>query len=355
METNRRLCLRRRERGLDDKRFLGVWLLAGLAELPLLALIAGRPTELPVMDGVFLHFLAAGLIFLAPGRGRGYFHHTRHWGTPLALMTLLLPGFGWIGTGFLALRHRNAPEDKEAYRFGDDLEDDLNPLAGMGTAVSIEHEYADAMDVIPAVDALLSGDSDLQRGAIETLAKIQSAESIGWIMRVRSDTDPEIRFYATTALTRLKHDFETAIRAAEKEAFGSPGEISPQVALQRVRFEYAITGMLDPDAQQAVLLDCREKTSRLIEKSTEAARLAYRIERVLDPVRAVTALDDLEERLPENSSVWVRERAELLFSMGRHREVRDLLAARGEEAFRKNDDTAQQREWESILYWWTRD
>ncbi|MFH2202688.1 MAG: HEAT repeat domain-containing protein [Elusimicrobiota bacterium] len=345
----------KQERSSVNLRFILLWLLAGLLEAPLLALMLGWPSTIPAWAGVLMHILAAGLVFLAPPREKGYFRHTRHWGESLGIVTLFLPGIGWCLSGWVVLTNSKAPYDKEAYIFEDEAEEEVNPLAGLGSQEALQGELADALDVIPAVDALLSNVPGLKRGAIETLARIQSPEAISWLHKARGDDDPEVRFYATTALTRLNHDFDTAIRAAEREVYKNPGELPPQIALQRVRYEYACSGMLEEEAREGLLLECRARLTTMFERVPEAARLLYLVERRLDSERAFSMLDYLEKEMPEQFRRWTKERAELLFSLGRYGDARAVLRGRLERVAVTDAETVEDREWNSTLLWWAND
>lgn len=345
----------RRERSSLDLRFLVLWLAAGLFEFPVIALMTGWRLPIPWHVGFVMHCASAALVFLAPPPGRGYFQPTRHWGESLGLIALLVPGAGWAAAGWLVLDNPKAPYDKDAYIFEDHSDEDDGPASAIGESNAIAADLADAQDVIPAVDALLSGSSALKRGAIETLAKIQTSEAIGWIQKARTESDPEVRFYATTALTRLKHEFETAIHAAEREVFAAPSELKPQISLQRVRYEYAVSGMLEPDAKTTVLEECRKRLSAIAQRYEDAARLLYLVEKHLDPERAFAVLDRLEDFAPERRARWVRERAELLFSLGRMGEVKSLLRERRREMEDAGESYPEDREWRTAFLWWADD
>lgn len=326
------------------------WLGAGLLEVPLVALLAGRPLPIGVTTGAACHALAAAVMFFAPPREQGWFSRMRHWGEPMALLTLLLPGFGWLASGWLGFAHATAPDNKDAYRFEESSDGDANPLASLGTPESIRKELADALDVLPAADALLSHDPALKRGAIETLARIRTVDSVAWILQARTDPDPEVRFFATSALTRLKREYETSVQAAEHEALTHPGDPAPQLSLQRVRYEYAVSGILDGAARRAVLQACRERLASAAERGSEAARLAFLVERALDPPGAFPALDRLEAADPARARRWVRERVQLFFDLGRHREAQALLQARRGELL---GEGGADPEWTAAVLWWT--
>ncbi len=333
-----------------------LWALAGALEAPSLLLAAGWPLDMPPALGLAAHAAAALVAFFAPPKERGWLKATRHWGEPLALLVLLLPGLGWAIGGWLLLSRDEAPLNKDAYRFDEETLEETNPLAAAGTPQAVRRELADALDVLPAVDALLSRSADLKRGAIETLGRIRSAEAIGWIIKARASDDPETRFYATTSLTRLKRDFETAAAAAQKESWRKPADLDAQLALHRVRYEHAVSGIMEGDAAASTLRESRERLETLAARSPEALRLLYLVTRRLEPAAALGVLDRLEAEDPARSARWTRERAELLFDLGRHAEVRALLRSRrdallGEGAAAGTAD----RPWLSAVLWWNHD
>ena len=339
------------KRNAASLKTFALFALGGLLEVPLVFVMAGAYIRVLLVPALLLHLVSAVLVFLAPPWEKGLFNPARHWAQPLALLALLVPGLGWVTGAWLLFSHPDSPYAKDAYRFEDDAEEDVNPLAGLGTAAAIRRDLADALDVLPAADALLGQDPAMKRGAIETLAKIRTLEAVRWIFKARGDPDAEVRFYATTALTRLKRDFEVSVQAAEREAFRRPGELAPQLTLQRVRLEYAASGMVDGGARQAVLEECRRRLLGPAEREPEALRLLYMVERHLAPERALGVLRRLAGSQPENKR-WLREEAELLFSMGRHAEVRRLLRERRDTFGAPDEGSAEDREWRSTALWW---
>lgn len=336
-------------------RFALIWAAAGLLELPLLALMAGWPLPLPGWVGVLLHGAAAAAVFFAPPKEKGWLMPTRHWGQPLAALVLLAPGAGWLAAGWAALLHWEAPLAKDAYEFEDEgRPEDEEAAAGLvaaGLADAARRELDEALDVMPAVDALLSRDIALKRGAIETLARLRTPEAIGWLFKARADADPEVRFYATTALTRLKRDYELAIQAAERESHRRPSDLEAQLAVQRARYEYGSCGILEREARAAILEDCRTRLAALGDRAQEAVRLLYLVERELAPERAVAMLDELERREPE-AIRWRRERARLLFSLGRHAELARFLGEKGGSLAAAGDRAPEAGEWRASDLWW---
>ncbi len=336
---------------MESARTALLMALAGLLEAPLSAVMLGADSPFSLLQASILHLVAALLVFLAPPWEKGLLSPTRHWAEGLALLTLLVPAVGWTTGAWLLLRYSNAPHDKDAYRFEDDSDEEVNPLAGMGTAAAIRRDLADALEVLPAADALLGADTAMKRGAIETLSKIRTLDAVRWIFAARSDPDPEIRFYATTALTRLKRDFENAVSAAEREAFNRPGELGPQLTLQRVRLEYAASGMVEGGARASVLEECRRRLLAPAEREPEALRLLYMVERQLDPGRAFAVLERLAAAEPGKKR-WLREKVELLFSLGRHAEVRALLREHHDALATVEDGGVEDLGWRANTVWW---
>lgn len=306
-----------------DLRFALLWLLSGLFEAPLMLLMTGFSSDLlRPWTIVLFHLAGAACAFFAPPKDKGWLHSGRHWGQSSGLVALLVPGAGWLACAWMFLRNRAAPFENDAYIFGDE-KGDFNPTAGLGTPEAVRRQLADATNIMPAADALLRGDHDLKRGAIELLSRIRTPDSISWILKARMDPDPEIRFFATSALTRLKSEFESGVRAAEEEALRRPGDPAARLALQRVRYEYAVSGILDEQIRLSFLQTCRERLAG--ERDVHSARLLFLVESQLDPDRALTQLDRLEALDPDMRRRWLRERASLLFSAGRFGEVRRFL------------------------------
>jgi hypothetical protein len=332
-----------------DARFWTLWAVAGLFELPAGAMLLGWVMPLPPWLVLALHVLASGILFFAPPREKGWLMRSRHWGLHLALTQLFLPAIGWALAGWLVRSHADAPFAKDAYRFQteDDGSDGLS--ANLGTQEAIRRELAEAADVLPAVDALLSRDPALKRGAIEALARLRSPEAIRWIFRARADKDPETRFFATSALTRLKRDFEAAIHSAEKEAVSKPGVQAAQLAVPRIRCEYAASGILDPKTRDAVFEECRLQLRPAAERGLDALRLLYRVERLLDRERALEVLDRLDQADPSAKPRWLRERAETLFELGRHADLKRLLR---EEASVAEEGVLSEPDWRAAALWW---
>jgi len=341
------------ERQPSSSRALVLGLLAFLLETPVISVLIGRPW-LPGGWTVLFHAAASVVMFFAPPREKGYLRPTRHWGEPLCLLTLVAPGAGCLlGLSLLAL-HPDAHADRDAYRFEEDEAEDVNWLAGQGAASDIREQLADARDVIPAADALLGRDPALKRGAIEVLAQIRSPEAISWLLRARTDPDPEIRFYATSAVTRVKRDYDAEMGAAQAEVVQRPGDLSKQLALERIRYEYARSGLLERATAVSMLGQCRERLGTLADHDVDALGLLFLAQREIDPAAALEALERLLRVDSPTRSRWLRERVSLAFELERYGDVRKLVAQAGERL--AEGEGLGQREaadWRSAALWWS--
>jgi hypothetical protein len=208
---------------------------------------------------------------------------------------------------------------------------------------------------MPAADILLGRDPTLKRGAVETLARIRTPEAISWILGARTDQDPEVRFYATSTITKLKKDFEAQLRATRQEVFEHPADARRQVALERVGAEYAVSGLLD-DRGRAELLDgCRKRLSALAERQEPGAlELLFSIEKDAAPDQALEHLHGLMLREPAEAPRWRREEIQLLFKLGRHGEVTDRLLQMKKDISETPGpgETPEDLRWRALIFWW---
>lgn len=269
----------------------------------------------------------------APWPGEpSFFGARRAW--PLGLLAFAMPGWGWLLAGALAFGlERPRPDGAE------EAEDEEAGEAPLGQRA----RFLESIDVVSVADAIVSEDPALKRGAIETLAKIRTPAAIAWLLKTRSDQDPEARFYATSSLTSLKREYEERLKLAEKEALEKPSRADLRTGFCRLLHEYAVSGLADPLEKAQLLRKCARWLADRAEDDEESLALLYRVERERSPERALSALERLAS-LGGDRSRWARERIELLFSLGRYRETR--------EAMRRLGASGGDKEWEAAALWW---
>ncbi|MDO8527782.1 MAG: hypothetical protein Q7T03_08865 [Deltaproteobacteria bacterium] len=235
-------------------RFLLFWMAAGVLGFPFLEALVGKSPLLldlyfwPVM---FFHCLAALLLFFSVPKGEGWFHVRRLMAGFFFFLVLLFPLFGWLGIAVLHFCYRSGPriplEEEQATQFISSHLRWMGPLQGVPRRERIMQE----LDFLPLADILSGTDLDLKRGAIERLARLKTPEAIDLLLAHRSDPSMDVRFYATSALARIKKEFDEQLEAAKQQMQKDVYKISARVFLSKVYLQYAHSHLLDPATIQA--------------------------------------------------------------------------------------------------------
>jgi hypothetical protein len=300
-----------------------------------------------------LHLGSAALLFFAPEKAGGWLSPRRHWAETMFLWSLAFPVFGWLLMGLLRLTWEPGHVRQSFFQTGE--AEDFEDLEFAPERVSEERRLWEATDIMPAADILLGRDPTLKRGAIETLARIRTPESIGWILQARTDPDPEVRFHATSTITKLKRDFESQLRATEQEVFENPTDAGRQVALERVRAEYAVSGLLDGRRRAELLGGCRNRLRALAQRQGPGAlELLFVIDKDAAPDQALEHIHGLMRRDPAAAPRWRREEIQLLFKLGRHGEVTERLLQMRKDlsATPSSAETPEDLRWRALIFWW---
>lgn len=253
-------------------RFVGCWMLAGLAEFPLAVHVyASGDADLRV--AVAGHILAAALIFFAVPRSIGWFSPLRLWALWGSMATLMLPGMGWLLTGvfFLAAGGGEIPthaDEEDPARYIE--------LPKVSREERREERIASELDFIPLVEILAGDDLDLKRGAIEQLERLRTPEAVQMLLQYRSDPSLEIRYYINSALVRIKNEFDEELEAARQQMQLDIYKISARVFLARIYLQYARSGLLDSELARNYEDEAIYHLTFAIESSTPTAE-AFRI------------------------------------------------------------------------------
>ncbi|GEM_PF-2788508 len=340
---------------LGPRLFL-CWLIAGVCELPFLRIVlTGHADALQLWWSAALtaHTTGALLlwIFAAP-RGAGWRSPARLWALTFATLIFLIPLFGWLSAaGLFWLQQHHTTRALPAAADDDHWPDDAHTpeAAGLSAPADARARIADALDLLPLMDILAGTDIDLQRGAIERMAELRSPDAIQTLLQLRSNASPEIRFYVTSQLTRIKQELDEELESAKRQMHHDIYKISARVFLAKLYHQYARSGLLDATTAAAYLTEslyhCRTAIA-----SPHATAAAYRLMIALQTERA--AWDDAlhmldkfsESRLAATDEV-ARARAELLFRAGRFEDTATHLAA---HAAAWDDDPA----FGPIVRWW---
>lgn len=229
--------------------FFFFWLLAGFLEYPVMAvLIGGDKALLQDRPGYFAgtHALAVLVLFFAPPKGRGWFHPARLWGRNFVFFAAFLPIFGWIVSGLTFLVYRDPEKPEDIFEFEKEEARLSEPtLSLVPLKETRENRLYKILDFMPLADVLAGSDSNLKRGAVEKLARLATPESIAVLLAHRSDPNPEVRFYVTSALTGVKKQFDEELEAAKRQLKENLDDVNVRYDLAKIYLRYVQSGLLD--------------------------------------------------------------------------------------------------------------
>lgn len=332
-------------------RFTILWFVAGFFEWPFFqALINPDGGLLQEKFWVSLggHFFCLFLLFFAPPKGQGWFHYQRTWVRFSLFMVGFFPFLGWLGVGLVYFFYSQffvkpirlddaawvltAPHGQDAFR------------QTMRKKARILHE----LDIMPLADILEGDDTELKRGAIEELARLRTPEAMDILLQHRSDHEMEVRFYVTSALSKVKKEFDEQLDSARQEMQKDVYKLDARIYLAKIYLDYARSNLLD------------EATSIAYEKEA-----IYHLEYVIrEDGRNKTAHEWLITALikhkhfdrakkilesPENSGIIPPDKLQeygiqIAFALGRFDHLLNLL--------RKDHGPGMQPSWQAQAHWW---
>jgi hypothetical protein len=204
------------------------------------------------------HATAALLMFVSAPKGKGWFHASRLWAKTDAILTLFLPPFGWAVAICLHAFFKPIPEMAEIKNEDDEAGFEVEsvdvPLEG--PELSRQELVAHHLDFVPLADILAGNDLNLKRGAVEKLAQLATPEAIAMLLARRGDPVPEVRFYATSALTRIKKDMDEELDAAKRQIQSSHEEGRSRLMLAKSYYRQIRSGLIDAATVEAYAAEC---------------------------------------------------------------------------------------------------
>lgn len=340
-----------RTRPILGGRLILFWVGAGLCEA-----LAGYWGLLDKSGGMTLvpafaaHLLAALTYFFAEPKGSGWIHGGRYWSKTGFVLIFFLPVFGWLVVPVLFFFKERSPDYVPNTDKDQDAEDFLmlpKPAVQETPNETWRERVMRELDFLPLADVLAGHDVELKRGAIERLATLKTVESIALLMAHRSDPSPEVRFFVTSALGRVKKEFDEQLDAAKHEMQKNIYKVSARVFLAKIYLQYVNVGLLDMvsrttfENEALYHLEYAAKTEYARPEVFEmlAGIRADRKEWAL----AFAALEKLDAEL--GGIELLRRKIELLFLAGRYREMIALLSPLREGA--KVDPSLQ-----ALARWW---
>lgn len=317
-------------------RFILVWLLSFGLEVPLVLFLLPFPNPfsglrlLPVW--LLSHVFGALVMLFCVPRGLGLLSYSRLWGRTLAVWTLFFPGFGLLVAGLFRL----ALGQGGSGIFAQDDGEEINLAAQVRSIPVQSHEVVAArvrsdLDVMPLSEVMIGTDLGLIRGAVERLAEIRTPEAIAILLAHRGSGLSEVRFFATTALTRIKNEFDEELTGAKREMRKDVYKVSARFFLAKVYVTYARSGLLDAKTTEAYVHEALHHLD-IVRKSefAAAAALWFLIELLMEREewqQALAVLDEVSSRPDRDTSKVSSVRIFIHYHTGDFKRMREEMAS----------------------------
>lgn len=308
-------------------RFFFFWLFSGILEYPFFLVIFNYQEQLFLSYGDkiwLMHMLAIVLMFFSVPKGVGWFHHERTWPRTFAILMFFLPVLGWLFSGVLFFTYRHPEDAKNVLIDLDDEENQFAPFYENRTTLpsfthSRKHRLFKKLDFMPLADILRSEDASLKRGAIEKLALLATPEAIEVLLSHRSDQQPEVRFYVTSALTKVKSSLEEELDAAKNELKQHPESSERRFYLAKIYLKYVQSGLLDEGTSETYLNESLYHLNKLIENHYHQPEVYWVLIEIYNNKRdwqqALQALNALESVNHENDFEIMKMRAHIYYNL----------------------------------------
>lgn len=297
------------------------------------------------------HATAALLMFVSAPKGKGWFHVSRLWAKTDAIFTLSLPPFGWAAAVCLHAFFKPVPEMAEIKNEDDEagFEVEFADEPAEGPSLSHQELVAHHLDFVPLADILAGDDLNLKRGAVDKLAQLATPEAIAMLLVRRGDPVPEVRFYVTSALTRIKKNMDEELEEAKRHV-QSPGEEAlSRLMLAKSYFRQIRSGLIDAATVEAFAAECDHH----LEKSSESGGIAIEALSLLAETRryrgawrqANAALEQLAATPGSDALAVAKKRIEIAYESADYPSV---VAGLKSLAGTVTDDPS----WSAALYLW---
>lgn len=307
-------------------RFLFFWVLAGALEFPFAEAFfsdaEGHLRRFPMLS-LGWHAAASLLLLFSAPLKKGWLFF---------FVSLPFPLFGWAAAPALFFSYR--PEKEIGKPPEEEEENAVFPLLPVAlppskSGISKRRRISGELDLIPLIDIMKGDDPDLKRGAIEKLASLKDPASIDLLLSCRSDPSVEIRFFVTSALTRVKKELDEDLDAAKHRMQKNANDIDAHVLLAKVYLRHARSHLLDPFTARSYEQDALYHLNFALQ-SKEAGREVFQM--LIDIYSshdewepAFEALQVLEKRGIASPEEIAAVKTELLFHTRRYGELVEEL------------------------------
>lgn len=329
---------------LTPIRFAGCWILAGALEASFLWHL-----ESALWVALACHVVASALIFISVSREG----EAGRWQWNFLFLTLSLPVAGW---GMLPLLFFGGVSKSASL----DLDEDQTLLVGPSMLQNLRAPTQSrrtrilrALDFMPLADILASDDIDLKRGAVDKLAQLKTPEAVTLLLQHRSDSSTEMRFYVTSALARIKKEYDEELEAAKKELAKAKDAARARLLLARIYLQYAASGLLDDATVQAHRREAlyhlgaiskMPDVDRLLKGEAGQMQLWLHISNQ-SWEEGLSTIDRLAAEDLVDPQELTRARVQILYRSGRFPEVKQAMTQLAQSGI-------QDKDWSAVANWW---
>lgn len=288
----------------------------------------------------FMHLFSTSEIIMAHVASSGAFvligyfwvrknHFVRQVFLVMGFCALLIPVVGSISVLLVywqSLRHKNPKrEDEEEMEFDYLDKEKMADFISESDSTSMTARIARDTDVLPLADIMTGTNTGLIRGAVERLAALNTPQAIAILLEHRSSAIAEVRFYVTTALTRLRGEYDEQINSAKQNLREQNYKVSARYFLARQYYNYALSGLLDATVAESYLNESLEHM-RIVVASEFANRDHHWF--MVDLLSAVGNNEEVMNYLARDalfpstdSAERIRRRAEILLKSGKYGKI----------------------------------
>jgi len=162
----------------------------------------------------------------------------------------------------------------------------------------------ETVNVEPIVETLRShAGPDLKRGAIETLTQIANPQAVALLKESLTDPNSEVRFYASSGLSRIEEKLNQQILKHKNHLQRSPKpSFGDQLRLGKAYYEFVFLAMQDEASLQYYIQQASHHFEKAHEMDPSEPSILKSLEKVYTRSSNFKALESLREKQKELNS-----------------------------------------------------
>ncbi|MCD6459656.1 hypothetical protein J7L67_03190 [bacterium] len=170
------------------------------------------------------------------------------------MLGIILPVFGSLSVCLIYLYRKiyfKIEESAENWDIALDNEIEIAvPVVEDAVCLDDEQKYMlENLDVQSYRDILNGDNLELKRSVISKLSEDDKKEDIYILQQTLKDIDPEIRFYASSALKKIEENFQKKFLALKEEISSNPDSLNHNLMLGKEYFRFARSGLSDKTSE----------------------------------------------------------------------------------------------------------